>query len=253
MKVLFRCVKLNLSEDYCGWAVSLQKYSQIYCGHRKVTSHKIHIRLLFTSNIQEPNIQNLSSDVKSSRGLTTVVTVTVGSNKDVQAYEGQQRPLEFGTGSVKHRTEGSSITHVKLVGMSRQHITDTQKSLEQRNGITLQRERSRHEVVVQPSPDVARWGQRGRGSDAPTHRTDAAVASGPHVSPKSHVNLKKGQLLKFFKSRLDPPCLCVTNHNQIFKIKLCPLTFKIFLPFQTHHFDKKKLNHLQLLVVDSYY
>lgn len=154
LKVLFRCVKTTLSKDYCGWTVSLQKYSQIYCGHLKGTCHKIHIRLFFTSNIQQPNIQNLSSDVKSSRGLTTVVTVTVCSNKDVQAYEGQQRPLEFGTGSVKHHTEGSSITHMKLVGMSRQHITDTQKSLEQRNGTTLQRERSSHEVVVQPSPDV---------------------------------------------------------------------------------------------------
>lgn len=184
MKVLFRCVKTH-------WAKTYKNSPKLYCGLLKVTCHKIHIRLLFTSNIKQPNIQNLSNDVKSSRGLTTVVTVTVCSNKDVQAYEGQQRPLEFGTGSVKHHTEGSSITHMKLVGMSRQHITDTQKSLEQRNGITLQRERSRNEVVVQPSPDVAHWGQRGRGSDAPTHRTDAAVASGPQISPKSHVNFKK--------------------------------------------------------------
>lgn len=216
-KPLFSFWKYALDMQNPLWAktivAGLFPYKNIpkYRGHLKVTCLKIHIRLIFTWNIQQPNIQSLSSSVKSSRGLTTVVTVTVCSNKDVQAHEGQQRPLEFGTGSVKHHTEGSSITHMKLVGMSRQHITDTQKSLEQRKGIRLQTERSRHEAVVQSSPDVARWGQRGRGSDAPTHRTDAAVASGPQISPKSQVNLKKkGQLLKFCKSRLDPPCSCTT-------------------------------------------
>lgn len=72
------------------------------------------------------------------------MTLTVGANKDLQAYGGQQRPLQFGAGSVKHHAEGTAITHMELVGMSRQNITDAQKGLEKKNGEKLQREMSKY-------------------------------------------------------------------------------------------------------------
>lgn len=68
--------------------------------------------------------------MKSSWGLTIAGTLTVCANKDVQAHEGQQRPLQFGAGSVKHHGEGTAIAHMKLV--SRQNITDAQKGLEKK-------------------------------------------------------------------------------------------------------------------------
>lgn len=80
----------------------------------------------------------------SSWNLTTAVTLTVWADKDVQAYEGQQRPLQFGAGSVKPHAEGTAITHMKLVGMSRQNVTDAQKGLEKKNGEKLQREMSKY-------------------------------------------------------------------------------------------------------------
>lgn len=49
---------------------------------------------------------------------------------------------------------------------------------------------SKYLIVVQPSPAVGHWGQRGRDSDEPTHRTNAAVISGPQVSPKTHLSHK---------------------------------------------------------------
>lgn len=73
--------------------------------------------------------------MKTSRGLTTGLALTVCSNKDLQAYEGQQRPLQFGTGSVQQWAAGDGIPHVQLVGMSRQDITDTQKGLKQRQEV----------------------------------------------------------------------------------------------------------------------
>lgn len=61
--------------------------------------------------------------------LTAALAVAVRSDENVHAYEGQQRPLEFGTGSVEQWTEGGGIPHVQLVGVSRQNVTDAQKSL----------------------------------------------------------------------------------------------------------------------------
>lgn len=69
--------------------------------------------------------------MKSSWGLTIAGTLTVCADKDVQTY-GQQRPLQFGAGSVKHHGEGTAIAHMKLVGVSRQNITDAQKGLEKK-------------------------------------------------------------------------------------------------------------------------
>lgn len=72
------------------------------------------------------------------------MTLTVCANKDVQAHKGQQRPLQFGAGSVTHHAEGTAITHMKLEGMSRQNIADAQKGLEKKNGEKLQREMSKY-------------------------------------------------------------------------------------------------------------
>lgn len=81
--------------------------------------------------------------MKWSWGLTSAVTLAVCANKDVQAYEGQQRPLQFGAGSVKHHAEGTAITHMKLIGMSRQNITDAQEGLGKKNDERLQQETSK--------------------------------------------------------------------------------------------------------------
>lgn len=80
-----------------------------------------------------------TSSCKQTEGLTAALAVTVWPDKDVHAYEGQQRPLQFGTGSVEQRTKGGGIPHVELVGVSREDVTDAQKSLTRRDEGKLER------------------------------------------------------------------------------------------------------------------
>lgn len=61
--------------------------------------------------------------------LTSALAVTVRPNKDLLAYEGQQRPLQFGTGRVEQWTKGGGVPHMELVGMSRQDVAHPQESL----------------------------------------------------------------------------------------------------------------------------
>ncbi|KAG7238798.1 hypothetical protein INR49_030342 [Caranx melampygus] len=54
--------------------------------------------------------------------LTSALAVTVRPNKGLLAYEGQQRPLQFGTGCVEQWTKGGGVPHMELVGMSSQDV-----------------------------------------------------------------------------------------------------------------------------------
>lgn len=80
---------------------------------------------------------------------------------------------------------------MKLAGMSRQNITDAQKGLQKKNGKRLQREMSTYWIAVQPSPAFGHGGQCGRDSNETTHRTNAAVVSGPQISPKTQFSVFK--------------------------------------------------------------
>lgn len=112
----------------------------------------------------------------------------------MSAHEGQQRPLQFGTGSVKQWAEGGRIPHVELVGVSRQNIAHTQEGLT-KGGITLSQmsvKRVKMSFILSPQslwPAAARRGPGVRDSKDSSHRRDAAGVSGPRLSPETHKHL----------------------------------------------------------------
>lgn len=145
------------------------------------------------STVLKCDLKHNAGQQNCFKNLTSVLTVTVWANKDVLAHKDQQRPLQFGTGSVKQWTKCGGVPHVQLVRMSRQNIADTQKRLKYRNGSKLEK-KSKHELIfpIHPVPAPGHCGQSGRDSRGPSRRRDAAGASGPWLSPKTQT--KKSQV-----------------------------------------------------------
>lgn len=111
----------------------------------------------------------------------------------MHAYKGQQRSLQFGTGSVEQRAEGGGIPHEELVGVSREDVADAQKSLHVGRREEV-REAGRKLTVSLCSvfvlPAAARRGQGGRESDDLSRRRDAAAVSGLQLSPETHTHTR---------------------------------------------------------------
>lgn len=73
-----------------------------------------------------------TKEYEHKSGLTTALAVTVCSDEDVSAHKSQQRPLQFGAGSVQQWAEGGRVPHLQLVGVSRQNVAHAQEGLTKR-------------------------------------------------------------------------------------------------------------------------
>lgn len=73
-----------------------------------------------------------TKEYEHKSGLTTALAVTVCSDEDMSAHKSQQRPLQFGAGSVQQRAEGGRVPHLQLVGVSRQNVAHAQEGLTKR-------------------------------------------------------------------------------------------------------------------------